>query len=493
MITEKKNAWILESKNLREFLISTFKINTYGEIWLLNNNLDAITSLDFFNDLYLDLICTTYNDKIDAVKFVLDEENCKKFNEDETVLERFKNIDDRLGFKALNKFMLYSKATDQLSENIKSSGTWIFYVANSDIDHNGSIAMYRPNDNIFNPPGFEKDITIIWSLKQVIGLNTRLKKEFNRLFNDNRNFKYIKSIESKLRLKKGISSYYRQRKELRSRKLKLDVGYLPGDSVDILIVAALSEEIKYFLELFKESNGNDIKTHVMEEINSGEYYFFCETSKKNYLRIITVQFPDQGNLSSSLVTENAIQRYQPNKAIMIGVCGGDPKLTNLGDVIVAQNINYYERGSVNSKFLGFSSSFARDENQNINVSGSRLNVIAQELIVELNKELIVELSDKSHISRLIDEATILSGEKLIASESFYKKMGGKDRKTFGTEMEGAGFGNSCLSNSITEMLLIKGVMDHCNEKTRESHDKKNWKIIAAKASSKFCYQLINKL
>jgi nucleoside phosphorylase len=60
-------------------------------------------------------------------------------------------------------------------------------------------------------------------------------------------------------------------------------------------------------------------------------------------------------------------------------------------------------------------------------------------------------------------------------------------------MEGAGIAYACSASGYSKMLIVKGIMDKSDKKTRATTTRDEWKDYAAAVSSQFVKELIREL
>jgi nucleoside phosphorylase len=109
---------------------------------------------------------------------------------------------------------------------------------------------------------------------------------------------------------------------------------------DVLIVTATQTESRQVLEVFEKAGGRHAKP-----IPIGDRIYF-DLGEINGARASMVQCPTMGtaSLGASLQTvEKGIEALGPSAVIMVGIgFGVNPKTQKIGDILVAENLRYYE-------------------------------------------------------------------------------------------------------------------------------------------------------
>lgn len=480
-----RNAWLLDSPSLAKFLEVAYTDDHYGEVWLFNNDLQAFQEEDSFKSLYVNLISDRLKGNIDNVKFVVDEHNFQRLFKDSTIRENIQRIANLNGGKGRLSTFYFARLEDfEFDESQKNllDETWVFYTHGGHLSSKGGVVMLRQKGFPFDLRSrFSDKVTMSWLLSDHKTLQSRLKEKFESIFNDTNKFSWLSVNKSDRQdfsfdLIEGESPVSKNQKW--SRKNNYDTPPLSfGENVDVAVITALRQEANAFESVIKEEGYAIRKT----PLDSRTYTIIRQRNGKE-ITVLISHLHEQGTVAAALHTQDVISQYNPDFLIMTGVCGGSKNKVNLGDVIVADEIYYYDLEKVFS--VETVETMHRGYQTGPNLK-NRAKKIAEEGPIEIHYD------GTDFECNVIDEMIVASGSKLVLDPDFFKRLGGKP-KLCTTEMEGAGFAMACEIRGIKEFMLVKGVMDHCDKNTREKsqHDKRKWKNIAAKSAAKFVSELI---
>ena len=119
---------------------------------------------------------------------------------------------------------------------------------------------------------------------------------------------------------------------------------LDKQSVDILIVTALAEELESIRAIFKfEDASYSSDTPLIYNHSS-----IPTINGKIHYSVVTTCLFGMGNPDSAALTSGAIRDLNPGYIIMFGIAGGIRNRVALGDVIVSTRIFYYEQAKLRS-------------------------------------------------------------------------------------------------------------------------------------------------
>lgn len=188
-----------------------------------------------------------------------------------------------------------------------------------------------------------------------------------------------------------------------------------------------------------------------------------------------------GNERAAAEAERAIEYFQPQVVLFVGVAGGIKDVV-LGDVVCATKVYGYESGKENESFLprpevGNSSapleSRARAEGRKPDWLTARLDV-----------------SGVRCPSPRVFIAPIAAGAKVVAStrsptakfiRNFYSDA-------LAVEMEGIGFLKAASMSPSCYAMVVRGISDLIDQKN--DSDDEGWQEIAADNASAFAFQML---
>ncbi|HEY0757496.1 MAG TPA: TIR domain-containing protein [Ktedonobacteraceae bacterium] len=189
-----------------------------------------------------------------------------------------------------------------------------------------------------------------------------------------------------------------------------------------------------------------------------------------------------GNAGAALETERAIQHFQPELVLLVGIAGG-LRDVEVGDVVVATKIYTYEHRKTSTSFL---------VGQEI-VSASY--VLEQKArVVASAREWLKRLPLPSLLPHLREPEVylgpIIAGETGIsASSSFYNFLTTSYPDTLALEMEGNGYGfiRAIQENRSLPMLVIRGITNVIDDKRKMDYNTTRY---AARHASAFAFELL---
>jgi len=231
------------------------------------------------------------------------------------------------------------------------------------------------------------------------------------------------------------------------------------------------------LEAFSFSD-NDRRKHELT------YYVkdFVVSTGRNYT-IHVVKSPLEGQASAAVATTYLIERYKLDIVICCGIAGGVDGEVNLGDVIIAQRVIYFEPGKVTPD--------GTLPNPMIRTPDSILLDRANNL--PLWKAPQFQLKGKK-IMPVCRFGVLATGDKIIAKPEKMKVL--RDNlsyKIVGVETEGDGFGLAIwLTPRLVRGLVIRGVSDYAglDKANPDWEEKESLQIIAAKSAASYLKHLI---
>jgi len=249
---------------------------------------------------------------------------------------------------------------------------------------------------------------------------------------------------------------------------------------DVLILAPLDLEISSLNEIFNKNGWEESTDFNLEHLpfpNVIELEYGSISAHKRLAVII--QLPGQGILNAGAETAKALQFYEPSCVVSFGIAGGLETDVNIGDVIFASQLIYYEP----AKFKKI---------KNRSVVQSRMI----EIDVEIDPWLIIfqKLAQATE-NCAMHSGPFASGEKLFADGDALEKerIGITNDKVLGVDMEAAGVGR-VVNGQGTPFFLIKGISDLCDadkNKIPSELQKKNRCLAAYNAAEVLAKMLVH--
>lgn len=216
---------------------------------------------------------------------------------------------------------------------------------------------------------------------------------------------------------------------------------LPGDRADILAITALPEEYRAAtaelgIILRSERSRTEIK----------------DTTDSPWL-VELVLVSSMGSVQAALETNDSLRRTKAAHVVLLGIAAGVPGEINLGDVILPEQICYYESLKVTNEGE-LEAPIWKSTNADVRRAASVFPMITKTGDWSVN----------------INTGSILaSGEKVVASDEFREKVRRAHRKLAAIDMES--YGVACAAERRhSSLTVIKGVSDFADSsKNYEYH------------------------
>jgi nucleoside phosphorylase len=269
--------------------------------------------------------------------------------------------------------------------------------------------------------------------------------------------------------------------------------------IDFAIITALPEEFAALQKLLpnlaedKQQGNPEVWYRTrLEGVNGASY------------SIVAAFQTQMGPLQASVLTSKIIERWDPSYIILIGIAGSFHKEVKLADVIVSQQVFYYDPGKVTEGDIEYrpegypcSVTLVRQA-QALSLDNSAFN----RWQLEANQSATAKArasGAKSSMNALrvhspaVHFGTVASGSLVIASKKKQAKLLSLHGKIIGTEMEGAGLLHETFAREIpTPAIVVKGISDHADSGKARADEKKYWRELAAENAARFALSLIRR-
>jgi len=272
--------------------------------------------------------------------------------------------------------------------------------------------------------------------------------------------------------------------------------------VDFAILTGLTEEFMVLKELLPE---------LVEDPDSAgaEIWYRGRIRGKtgvNY-EIVAAYQDDMGPLEAHALTGKVIWRWNPAYILLVGIAGSFDEKVGLGDVIVSQQIFYYDPGKaigggIQYRPQGYpcSTTLIR-QTEALQVDAEALAAwqeSANRSAVEKARRLTGEDAAVGRAALLghrpkIHFGTVASGSLVIASVELQRKLLALHGKIIGTEMEGAGVLHATFREDLpTPAVVIKGISDAADDKKESEDEKGYWRDLAKENSVRLALDVVRR-
>jgi nucleoside phosphorylase len=232
---------------------------------------------------------------------------------------------------------------------------------------------------------------------------------------------------------------------------------LPGARADILAIAALPEEYRAATAELGIVVRED-RSRIQISDNAGGPWM-----------VELVLVGGMGSIQAALETNDSLRRTKAPHTVLLGIAAGVPGEIGLGDVILPDQILYYESSKVIDDGELSAPKF-KSTNQAVRRAASVFPGIAsQEWYVHVKAD---------------PELVLASGEKVVASEEFRRKIGAAHRKLTAIDMESYGVA-AAAERRGSSLTVIKGIVDYADSSKNDDYHE-----VAAQNSARLFRYLI---
>ena len=173
-----------------------------------------------------------------------------------------------------------------------------------------------------------------------------------------------------------------------------------------------------------------------------------------------------GSVPSCYLVTKLIEKYYPRTVIMVGICGGLPGRSNLGDIICATNIENFQSGKI------YGGSLLKDR-LGIDTAESQFPFFrdlkgVKKIVASCNLEwggVRPDFGGEQGPDYLVGE--LGCSDLVVADKSFVEELKSDYRQMLGVEMEGYGAGFACKFATGINFLLLKSVCDLAGEEKND--------------------------
>jgi len=249
------------------------------------------------------------------------------------------------------------------------------------------------------------------------------------------------------------------------------------NDVEVVIITALQKEADAVVSHFK---------NVTQEFRKHRSFYRCEIEIDSWtkpINIIVLPQDKMGNVEAAAATSQAINAWNPQYLLLIGIAGGiKSEGRHLGDIVVSEQIVNYELGKVKDKEF---------ENRWDVIKGSPLLLnIANKISYDdwVSRVLVPRPDGKVNLPK-VHIGVVGSGDKVIANEEFAKFVSSKWSKMAAIEMESYGVGYAAYkAETSPHFLMVKSLCDWADSSKNDS-----WQEYCSDVAASYAISLIKKI
>jgi nucleoside phosphorylase len=216
----------------------------------------------------------------------------------------------------------------------------------------------------------------------------------------------------------------------------------PANRADILVVTALPEEYR------------EVAVALGVILRDGRSRVeIAEHDGSPWLIEVTL-INSMGSVQAALETLDSLRRTKAPHVVLLGIAAGIPGQVQLGDVVIPEQIYYYE----GSKIV--------DSGELPAPSWKTTDPMVRRFASVF--PTISGVANRKDPIRLVTEVVMASGEKVVASDEFRGKLGPAHRKLAAIDMES--YGVACAAERRRARLtVIKGISDFADSSKNDDH------------------------
>ncbi len=207
----------------------------------------------------------------------------------------------------------------------------------------------------------------------------------------------------------------------------------------------------------------------ISEVDNTNHFIEIGVLKENpNKKIIYASQHNTGMVDASILASELILRFKPKFLIMVGVLGGKPIDTSIGDVVIATKVFEIDKGKINDTGFKKEASMTTLTNKEI----KKINRSKKQIESHLNS-----IDETRNTNIKIHFGPIACVNQVIDVEGFFEEqIESIDRKTIALEMESFAVvrATELLNSGRTTPIIIKSVMDNTQSKTDNAKPYASW-------------------
>ena len=281
--------------------------------------------------------------------------------------------------------------------------------------------------------------------------------------------------------------------------------------VDFGILAALPEEFLVNRKIF-------MNLREVTEYADSWYRMSIKAQGSRRYEIVASFMTDMGPLEAQELTGKMIARWDPAYIILVGIAGSFNKDVRLGDVVVSQQVFYFDPGKAEDKRIryrpqGYPCSmtlirqhealtfdpvaFKAWQEAAKRSAAEKLRTLKREWknqgIAKKKQVLTDHVALKGHCPK-VHFGTVSSGSLVVASKAKQQELLALHGKILATEMEGAGVLHATFRQAEipTPAVVVKGISDAADKNKAAADELVYWRELAAENSARLALAMIER-
>lgn len=239
------------------------------------------------------------------------------------------------------------------------------------------------------------------------------------------------------------------------------------ETIDFAIITAIQVERQAVCQSFGLGDQHrvhqGVRTYWKTQMDLGEGEFY---------RLVVTQLADAASVDGALAARDAIATWHPRALLMVGIAGAAKETIHLGDVVLGEEIYYYERGKTTAAgSLPEPKQYPADS-----TLWDRVITVAP-----WDGQIPLPRPDGGEGRPRVIPGVIASGEQVIADGAVRDRIAASNRKIAAIEMEGYGVSAAAWKlDQPVPCLVIRGISDRA-----DAHKGDDWQPYAALAAAAF--------
>ncbi|HIK17735.1 MAG TPA: 5'-methylthioadenosine/S-adenosylhomocysteine nucleosidase [Leptolyngbyaceae cyanobacterium M33_DOE_097] len=247
------------------------------------------------------------------------------------------------------------------------------------------------------------------------------------------------------------------------------------NQVDFVILTAIELERQAVCQALQMGDGDriykGIRTYWRKQLAVGN---------NQYYEIAVTQLPDAAAVDAALAVADAIIVWNPSAILMVGIAGAARESVKVGDLVIGQEVYYYERGK--DALTGH-----LPEPKQYPANAKLWDRVIS--ISQWEAPIPIQRPDATAIRPAIHRGVIASGERVIANAEIRDEIAKNNRKIDAIEMEGYGVSAAAWKqDKPVPCLVIRGISDRADAQKND-----DWQVYATTVAAEFTkHFLLNK-